>query len=608
MKRFRLALWLLFAMLTMPSFADQLFQNIPTDFTPSRYENGLPYDWRNYGATATHVDRSIGWAWKHTGGDWIDRAGVSQGTSNWISFQANSVTGTTTSYRYSVDVTSMEQHVQEARTWNAFILKAGASSRSIAGAKNAAAPVISVVYKDGTAAALKCIYSTRLTTSTVYNQSNNITHVLPAVLEFEKPTKEVSSAILLMTVTSHPSGKSTVTGNLVDPPMNKNPVEYGLAQGSKPLDEGLAENPQIIGSHRYLDGTTRDQFIAPKGFNIFAERDFDPFIWGRGPHDYTKLPHKDNGKWIAAGENWELVRSDYRGEGFAPLAPGVGAMKVEMPAEDIGNGSIVGMYGTKASIAQIFMPEPDYANLDTVYVRYYIRWGKPLDNTFSKRYEVFEKAGRPPAWTDMGGKIGISPDGSTTYGGVSGTSGGGYGWQMRLQWSDRNPELGPPTGGATTLGVHTFDYSVNNPRGYRYGDGKLPHMLGEQGGGYGVFWPGRWYCIEMMVNLNTVMPEAPGYVPDGEVKVWVDGHLALHMPNMVMRSLPLHAVQYKEGFIRPARQVGITNLQFNWFHGGRTKNSVDRIVFLTQPVWGRQYIGPMRMMEAPTASIPRTIH
>src|SRR3990172_948307 len=321
MKIYARALCLLAMLLSLPLHAathkyqyeqDQLFQSIPTDFTPSRLQGGAPYDWRGIGATATHVDKSTGWAWKNIGGDWIDRDGVPQGSAHWITFGANAVSGATASSRYSVDVTSLLRQVRSTGTWNAFILKPGAVGRTIAGAKHIAAPVISVVYTDGTAEALSCLYSTRLTTSTVFVSSNSPTHALPAVLEFEKPKKAVSSAVLLLTVTSHPFGKSAITGNLLNPPINKHPVVYALAKDANPLDAGLIGNTKIIGVHRYLDSAKREDFISNSGLNIYAERDFDPFIWGRGPHDYTKLPHRDLGKWVAAKDNFQLFKSDYR--------------------------------------------------------------------------------------------------------------------------------------------------------------------------------------------------------------------------------------------------------------------------------------------------------
>lgn len=63
---------------------------------------------------------------------------------------------------------------------------------------------------------------------------------------------------------------------------------------------------------------------------------------------------------------------------------------------------------------------------------------------------------------------------------------------------------------------------------------------------------------------------------------------------MVMRSLPLVAATYQPGSIRPCRELGHRGLWFNWFHGGKTVNTVDRTTFVTGLAWARRYIGPMR--------------
>lgn len=91
------------------------------------------------------------------------------------------------------------------------------------------------------------------------------------------------------------------------------------------------------------------------------------------------------------------------------------------------------------------------------------------------------------------------------------------------------------------------------------------------------------------------MAGAPGFVPDGELRVWVDGRLTFERTGMVFRQLPLHNPPVDPSKTqRPIRQLGVRELWFNWFHGGRNQNSVDRVIFVTGLAWGKQYIGPMR--------------
>ena len=66
---------------------------------------------------------------------------------------------------------------------------------------------------------------------------------------------------------------------------------------------------------------------------------------------------------------------------------------------------------------------------------------------------------------------------------------------------------------------------------------------------------------------------------------------------MVFGGLPLHAPTGRfdpRMSLRPCRELGIRGLWLNWFHGGVTPNSVDRVVFITGVAWAQEYIGPMR--------------
>lgn len=570
---------------------EYLFQPIPTDFSPSQY-GGTPYDWRGHGATALYVDNSSGWHWEHAGGDWIDMNGVPQGPTPWWQSSGPAVT------IHAVDVTAMIQAATANNLWIAMLVKS-TSPRVIAGARNEISPVIRVVYDDGTTEGLICRYSARMTTSTSYVQSTSTGHTLPAVLEFEKPTKPVVSATLKFATTGGSSGNATISGQLLNPPVNNDPVEYGLASGAGQFDDGLSAFPGVLGVHRYLDGIDRGEYISDCGLTVTSERDYSPHIWDPSQQPNTNLlPFIDCGKWIAAGPQHQLVNSDYEGDGFEPLAPGLGALRVEMPATPgVTNGTVIDSTGTTASIARIYLPDEHYGLLKRIFVRYYVRWGLPLDTSFAKRFEYrrYSSTGTP-AWADMAGKWGITPSHTTRWG-FSGSSGGGYGWQMRNSWALRNLEMGDPSGGGISVGLHTFDFGFNQPPGHKYGssDRGKDKMFGQRGGLGGVMWPGHWYCVEMEVDLNTVMMDAPGWIADGSVNSWIDGRPAFKRSGMVMRSLPIQTPPYVASSTRPARELGHAYLDFNWYHGGTTENPVDMTLFVTGLAWGTEYIGPMRL-------------
>lgn len=79
--------------------------------------------------------------------------------------------------------------------------------------------------------------------------------------------------------------------------------------------------------------------------------------------------------------------------------------------------------------------------------------------------------------------------------------------------------------------------------------------------------------------------------------VWLDGRLSFERIGGVMCSLPLLDLAYDELQLRPVRELGHRDLWFNGFHGGKTSNGIDRTVFITGLVWGRSYIGPMRLPQ-----------
>ena len=131
---------------------------------------------------------------------------------------------------------------------------------------------------------------------------------------------------------------------------------------------------------------------------------------------------------------------------------------------------------------------------------------------------------------------------------LSGTSGGGRGWQMRNRWNDIwHDDVGPDLGG-WGWGLHTWDFLYNNPDGYRYGatDDRTSSDsgFGQRGGLGGILYSDIWYCVESELKLNTVMPGAPGFIPDGEIRYWIDGRLVLERTGMVFRSLPMYDPGY----------------------------------------------------------------
>jgi hypothetical protein len=577
-----------------------LFQSVPAKLIPSRLPGGNDFLWDIYGPTFTYVDFQTGWRWSKAGGDWVDSDKVRYGGKPWFSVATDKVLGNSAVASYTVDVTTALEFVRTEGRWCAFYLVAKNAPRKMAGLSNNAhaRPTISVTYLSGQKATLECRLIAGNGNGSVSPVTTSAEYTLPVFIEFDRPAEPVVAANMSFVITQHWSGaKPELQGFVLDPPITADQGPTGIAASAGRIDEGIEAHASVIGAHRYLDGTTLANFAHNGDANYSAERNFDPAIYGTGPSDLTKYPHAGLGKWINADPNWTVVGSNYAGEGFAALAPGLGALRIHMPAQSgVTDGSVVGYGGTLAGNGMIFLPESMFGLLDRIFVRYYFRLGTPYTADVKQRYQVYQSAG-VSEWTTQAGKFGIGPDHSTTYGGVSGSSGGGYGWQMRLLWADCDAGTAGPDEGGWAAGYHLFDFNFQNPPGHNYGKTQLSaeERWGQLGGSGGMLYRGQWYCIETELKLNTVSDNAPGWLPDGEVRAWIDGRPVFERTGMVFRTLPLAKFAYESTKIRPCRQLGIRGLWLNWFHGGKTVATMDRTTFYTGLVWGKQYIGPMRL-------------
>ncbi len=544
-----------------------LFATVLKAFEPSRLPGGSPLRLEGYGPTGTVVGANAG-AWKHRGGDWVDADGVSQGAKPWLSTPINAVKSG--SADYATDCTAIVQESQKPGRYLAMLLRtSGGAQRRLSGVFGTSPPSIAVVYDDGSTATLACritaaIVSTSIPETTLAEVS------LPVFAEFNRPDRPVAAATLLLTVAQHHDGVTNLHGFLLDPPRNTNSVQLGIAADA-PLDAGLPGRADVIHVHRCMDGTTLKDFVysepvsGPAGYNFSAENAFDPAIYETGPTDLTRFPHVGLGKWVGAPVNeaaidknglripalWRLVDSTYRGEGFEPLAPGVGAIRMLMrkgvdltTGEPVKDGSFVGYGGTNGGAARLFMPEERFGRQKRVFVRQYVRIGTMDGGPIGEAamYQVFKDKPGPgikPVWTVNAGKCWAAPTHDTTYGGFSGTAGGNYGNNFRLGFGTHYQTAGPDAG-SWHLGSHAAaDYQNAQPDGYNYGNTPIQDQtFGQIGGRGGVLYPHLWYCLETEVDLNSVSDTYPGFKADGVYRQWLDGVLVYERTGMVWRANP----------------------------------------------------------------------
>ena len=577
-----------------------LFQMVRQRY-PHTLPGGSDYstDWR--GPTYTYIDAYGGWKWDHPGkGDWIDLNGTPQGGTPFASFNANSGNLDEFFTYTGVDVTALVQYAQTHNRWLAVIMDiSGPGYRKIATIWNqtTAVPSIAVTYADATVGTLACRVVGVDGGGSVLPHTVEDEETVPAFLEFDQPAKAVTDARLTVSLKRYFNTASNVVSiNLCNPSFNTDPVTglSGLASQAGNLDSGITGVSGVIGAQRYVDGSTISDFVYGQSVNIGAEKNYDPALWG-GAQDLTKLPHTQVGKWVCGGlvENLSFVDSGYSGEGFQPLAPGLGALKLVMPDSGIQTGQEGGSSGTAASNAYLFMPFEEMGLLDHIFVRQYVRFEFPFTRTPVQRREVLQSG--LPVWSDMGGKFGISPSHNVSGGGFSGTSGGGYGWQMRWAISECETNLGGPDEQGVQLGWHLYDFGPNNPPGYRGYGGQEESNWGQRGGLGAVLYGGRWYCIETEVKLNSVNAADSSWQADGVLRTWIDGRLVFERTGLVFRTLPLTpAYPANPDLMRPFRELGVGWLLWNWFNGGKTQSTVHRTAFTTGLVWAKQRIGQMK--------------
>lgn len=572
-----------------------LFQNVPQPYPSAIGGASYATDWR--GPNYHYVDTFGGWRWTNPGGDWIDVNGTPQGPSAYASFSDPAGPSDTYTTYSAVNVTGLVQYVQAKNKWCAFHIASTSGVRAMCSNWHASkpTPLISVNYADGTSAMLACRFVGRLNNSTAYPMTLGDEPIIdPNTIEFERPTKPVASATLRITIIKKNSSAATIKLNPCNPPVNADPISNtsGLAASAGVLDANITNVPGVMGAQRYVDGTALSDFALVGSKNVTAESQYDPALWG-GTTDTSKLPHTAVGKWVNAPAALVLVNSRYTGEGFAPLAPGLGALKLTMANESVPTGTEVRNSGTAAIISYLFMPVEKMGLLSHIFTRQYMRLGTPHVRKPADRREVLRYGN--PTWSDMGGKMGISPSHNTSYGGFSGSSGGGGGWQLRWAWSDCETNVGGPNEGGIQLGWHLWDFGTQNPPGYRYGnDSQVVNNWGQRGGLGATMYAGRWYEIETEVKLNTVNAADNSYLADGLLRVWIDGRLCYERTGMVFRTLPRATPAYNPGAMRPFRELGVGWLLWNWYHGGLTASTVERTTFTTGLVWAEQRIGAMR--------------
>lgn len=559
--------------------------------TPARVGAGIQlpvygFPWGGYGPGYLYVENTNQWAWTNPGGDWINSAGTSQATSlPHFTFTANSATSGSASY--TANITAGVQASQVGNRWNAYIVKCVGGSRSLASRHHLtlAPPSVSVVYADSTTATLACTACTRMASGTAYTFTGrpDAAIVSAVALEFERPTKAVVSATLSVRVTDHTSTAATISGYLANPPATPGSIIPGMASGY-PGDAGLGSASGVLVAHRYTDGTTLTDWVVPGGVGVWNKAAWDPEVLGTGAADITKLPTAYSGtqmagKWVRkqASGDISLVSSSYTGDGFVPLSPGSGALRISVPAGTGVDGTLNGGNGSLGSDLWLLFPKALCGTdaLKRTFVRWYVRMSDKAQLLADTK--MYGQSGTT-AYATMYGKWGIGVHHWMPDGGNNQFGGGGYGWGNRLGY-------GVSPKDAPIAGISSYMHSLDNFADHH-------DMAWDGGNGAGsALYPGRWYCIEVECNLNT-MTLTGGSPSDGVMRVWLDGRLVMVNSGWQYRDGPLYT-STDPTRLTSFRQMGPIGLALNHYQGGVLMADRDFICFYDGVVCSTSYIGPM---------------
>jgi hypothetical protein len=548
------------------------------------------YELGKIGPSFVAVEQSANWLWTNPGGDWVNQSGSAQATSNpHFTFSAAAASGSTT--YSSVNISAGVSAAFTRGKWNAYIVRAS-GSRGIATHRTATPPRVQVAYTDGSTGTLECLACVPLVSGSDLTRTGANAEALinPSVaLEFQMPTKAVSSATLTITMTA--GNAATINGYLASPPVNNAGVTGGVA-AAYAGDAGLKNHASILFAQRYEDGTTLGDYVIQNFSSVdtWALSNWDPELFGTGAANTAKLPTAHNGVPIAGTHKWfykqntggtiTLVNSAYRGDNFLPVAPGLGAMRIVIPKETVADGGSVGYGGQTGADIWALFPKAVAGLLNETYVRFFVRFAftpKLLADTKMVRSEASTAA----SYAIREGKWGLGTHHWTFFGGNNNVGGENLGHTNRLGFRVHPSDVG-------LMGLQSYVHSWDML--------KYDMPFGQMGGLGAGFYPNRWYCIEIRKRLNTWNSTgAVGTSPsDGLMEVFIDGRLAARHTGWKYRDGRLDytgETPLSMGKLVPFRQMGDMGLALNLYNGGVKGADEEMVMFFAQVACGTQYIG-----------------
>lgn len=494
------------------------FQFADVDLSDQAYEPGQAWDGGS-GVTAIYWNAWLRLLWKKPGGDWVDRAGATQGRAAYAEFPAFQVD--TSIETKSTDVTELVEAWVSAGNTGALLTGATVYFASRFHPEVSYRPRLSVTTTSGT-------------------QECKLLHSGSAAGENGNPLAGAHHIWI-----SWPNQSAFVQWDLSH-------VAGKVVRATMTLTKlRQADSAQRVAVHRVKAPRVRTEYTPSAGLA-------DGYAYDRGIARHPAVLYADtfsDGWHTRAGAR---NAGDYEGEYVDSWLAGKA-------------GKFRFSYGSSTALSTgvyfhaIGKPDPSEA-----YARYYVY----LDLDFGScvtankmpgwdgRYGTFTARIPYPA-----GASGNGGDGCTGTVFVDGGKPRWHGWSLRQHWGAGGGEPTDlnPYRKLTRLYTYAYDATRGTSNFGDYWDYATPAVIKR----------GRWYCIEQYVKLNSVDASKPDEhgngigARDGAFKVWLDGELLFDKRDLILRNHPAYKI---DGFWLNWQHGGLEGVQA--YHRFRMANLV----------------------------------
>lgn len=600
------------------------------------YNNGVTNSYYRFGPTNELVCGNDMWPWANAGGDYIDANGVQQGSTPFSTLAIASGSLPNAPSTHNINVKTLLERVASEDRWLAVFLKvSGSANIYLKGSLEADNTRIDITYTDTTTETLNAWVIAGLTSgyTTAMDAETFITSTKAGVFEFyprAHPEKTIATATMVLQATRAVavSGTTTLSAFIVAPPLPDLTAIPGAA-ASHPMDAaietmtGYVTHMPLVTDSTVIDDvldTARSQYSYsepyipgnPPATTQHAEAEFDPELWTTEANkadiglatwptplqQANLLPTRNVGRWVGktSQDRFSVVHSDDSAaiaDGFEPLAPGLGAVQITMPSDNLETGQLW-LDGITASMqdVKLYLPKDKIGRVNDLYLRFYVRlgtgWEPSADDDkwhinggsmglvglYPDEAGVTPTMGNAVRTNRMGKWFGgaaqqtretmwrgyVDPTrvaGSTeliesVQGGNSETGGAaGHSGRFWFRQGVMDPTLpGPAKGGLVPIfGPQDYrspDHSIEELRGQMLNWSTSWETASTRFGGLGHLYPFKWYCFEWRFKANTIVPYTlpavgvhymnAGYLVDGKVEFWVDGVKAGMSPDWAFRT------------------------------------------------------------------------